>query len=546
MKTRLLSHTLLCAIFGWALSAIPVHAQNIGTFRDAGKAAVDYRKIVAEPRQACGSIKDMVSVVDGARLTVLTSDAVAATQDVPAFCRIVAILDPEVLVEVALPLRWNGRIYMRGNGGYAGERIDAPNRVALRDEALRRGFVAAQTNTGHDAIAQPLGSFAQNHLAKLVDYSFRAIHLTAQTAKDFSAAFYGRAQTRTYFDACSTGGRQGLMSAQRYPADFDGIAAGAPVLNFTGTMYNYVSYAPLIAKAGFSGAQLADLGKTILAKCDAQDGLKDGVISDPRQCRIDARTELKRCPAEGTCFSDDQIAALEVVHGDMKHGGRTVFPAWPWGSEVADASGVSGWAEWFVSMAPPPPAPGVRTASVSQALPSGETRQSAYAQTFLRYFADQPASRTDADWRTFDLAKGFRAGGFISDILDARNPDLSAFKARGGKMISYHGWADPALNPMMTVDYYEQARRATPGVEDAYRLFMVPGMQHCNGGDAPNVLDAVSAVIDWVEVGRAPDSLHVVQLRANGAERSRPVCAYPKVATYAGGDPDKAESFACK
>ncbi|MBV9892301.1 MAG: tannase/feruloyl esterase family alpha/beta hydrolase, partial [Rhizobacter sp.] len=443
-------------------------------------------------------------------------------------------------------LQWNGRVYMRGNGGYAGERIEAPNRVALRDEALKRGFVAAQTNTGHDAIAQPLGSFAQSNLGKLVDYSYRAVHLTAQAAKDLAAALYGRKASRAYFDGCSTGGRQGLIEAQRYPGDFDGIAAGAPVLNFTGTMYDYVSYTPQVFRAGFSGAQLAELGRAIVAKCDALNGLKDGLINDPRQCRFDPRADVHRCPAEGVCFNDEQIAALEAVHGSgMQHGGRTVFPAWPWGSEAPDESGVSGWAEWFVTLAPAQ-APAGRTASVAQALPASETRQSAYAQSFLRYFADQPASRPDVDWRTFDLAAGYRTGGFISQLLDATNPDLRAFQARGGKMITYHGWADPALNPLMSVGYYEQAERQTPGLAETYRLFMVPGMQHCGGGNAPNELDPVTAVIEWVEAGRAPVSLRVVQRGVSGEERSRPACPYPKSATYLSGDPDEAGSFVCK
>jgi len=546
MKARIGEWVVALATLGLGWAVVPALAQNVGSFRDAGKGVVDYRKTVAESKRDCSSLGRLVPSVEGVRLTVLNSDTVQAAQGVPAFCRITAVADPEVLVEVALPLRWNGRIYMRGNGGYAGERLDAPNRAALRDEALKQGFVAAQTNTGHDAVAQPLGSFAQNNLAKLVDYSFRAVHLTAQTAKNLAVAFYDRKHTRAYFDGCSTGGRQGLMSAQRYPDDFDGIAAGAPVLNFTGTMYDYVSYTPRLSKAAFSAPQLAALGQAIVAKCDEIDGVKDGLIADPRQCRFDPKTDLGRCPADGLCFTDDQLAALEAVHGDMQHGGRTVFPAWPWGSEAPDAGGTSGWAEWFVAIPPPPSPPGATTASVGQALPPGETRQSAYAQSFLRYFADQPTSRPDADWRTFNLAEGYRASGFISQLLDATNPDLRAFKARGGKMLTYHGWADPALNPLMSIGYYEQAQRATPGLDDTYRLFMAPGMQHCGGGNAPNVLDPVSTIIDWVEGGRAPAALIAVQRRPDGTERSRPLCPYPQAASYAGGDQDKAASFVCK
>ena len=518
-------------------------AQNIGSFRDAGRGAVDYTRTSVAPLEDCAALGHRVRSVEQTRLTILSAETVAATEGVPGFCRIVAVLDPEIQIEVALPLVWNRRLYMRGNGGYAGERLDAPNRVGLRNEALKRGFVAVQTNTGHDAVAEPLGSFAQNDLAKLIDYSHRAVHLTAQAAKDLAAAFYGRAPAFSYFDGCSTGGRQGLIAAQRYPRDFDGIAAGAPVLNFTGTMYHYVSYTPLLVKAAFTPALLAEVGRAVVAQCDAIDGLKDGLVGDPRVCKFDPRADLRRCPAEGTCFSEEQVAALEAVHGGMRHNGRIVFPGWPWGSQAPDASGISGWAEWFVETPRPPPAPG---ASVGQALPPGETRQSAYAQTFLRYFADLPASRPEADWRNFNLAEGYRPTSLVGQLVDATNPDLSAFAARGGKIISYFGWADPALNPLMGVGYYEEAARTTPGIEVVYRLFMAPGMQHCGGGDAPNVLDPVTAVIDWVEAGRAPATLIATQKRPDGSERSRPLCPYPQVARHTGGDADKAESFACK
>ncbi len=523
-----------------AMGADGASAQSVGSFRDAGRGAVDYTQATVAPQTSCEALGRQVREIEGTRLTILSAEVVSASDGVPRFCRVVAVLDPEIQVEVALPLAWNRRLYVRGNGGYAGERLDAPSRAALRDEAVKRGFVAAQTNTGHDAAAQPLGSFAQNDLAKLVDYAYRAVHLTAQAAKDLATAFYGRAPAFSYFDGCSTGGRQGLISAQRYPSDFDGIAAGAPVLNFTGTMYDYVSYGPQLAKVGFTPALLADLGRAIVAKCDAADGLKDGLINDPRVCRFDPRAELRRCPAEGTCFSQDQIAALEAVHGGLQQGGQTVFPGWPWGSEAPDATGVSGWAEWFVATPGAPGTPG------AQALPAGETRQGAYAQSFLRYFADQPASRPEIDWRSFDLAKSFRATSFVGALVDATNPDLSAFKARGGRMITYFGWADPALNPLMGVDYYEAASRATPGIEDVYRLFMVPGMQHCGGGDAPNVLDPMTAVIDWVEAGKAPAMLLAAQRRPDGTERSRPLCPYPQAARYLGGNTDHAESFACR
>ncbi len=531
---------VLSALFAGARGA---EAQNVGSFRDADHSASGYTRATVTAHLPCDAVGSRVGTVEGTRLTILSAELRPAAQGIPEFCRIVAVLDPEIQVEVALPYVWNRRLYMRGNGGYAGERLDVPSRVALRDEAVRRGFVAAQTNTGHDGIAQPLGSFAQNDLGKLVDYAHRAVHLTAAAAKRMAEAFYGRPPAFSYFDGCSTGGRQGLISAQRSPGDFDGIVAGAPVLNFTGTMYHYRSYGPRLAEARFTSDLLAQVGRAIVAKCDASDGLKDGLVRDPRTCRFDPRTDLRRCPVDGACFSEEQVVALEAVHADLRQDGRTLFPGWPWGSEAPDATGVSGWAEWFVSIPPAAPPAG---ASVAQALPSGETRQGAYAKSFFRYFADQPASQPDTDWRNVDAAQGLKLKSFVGGLVDATDPDLSAFKARGGRMISYFGWADPALNPLMGVAYYEAAARATPNIEDAYRLFMVPGMQHCGGGDAPNMLDPVTAVIDWVETGKAPATLLASQRRPAGSERSRPLCPYPQAASYLGGDPDKAESFVCR
>ena len=534
-----LASTALAAGLGLVVS-YTAQAQSAGTFRDAGHGTVDYTLKSDHPQASCSAFANQVRMFDATRLTVISAETIPPGNDTPAFCRVVAVLDPEIQIEVALPQSWNRRLYMRGNGGYAGERLDAPDRIALRNEAIKRGFAAAQTNTGHDASAQPLASFAENDLSRLIDYSYRAVHLTAQAAKELARAYYARPPAFSYFDGCSTGGRQGLMSAQRYPGDFDGIAAGAPVLDFTGTMLNYLTYAPKLTKADFSPGLLAQVGKAVVAKCDAADGLKDGLISDPRQCRFDPRSDLPRCPASGTCFTDDQVAALETVHAGQHRDGRLVFPGWPWGSEAPDASGISGWAQWFV-VTPTPP-----SLASAQALPQGETRQSAYSQSFLRYFADAPVSNPRMDWRTVGPNQLDQPHSFIRNLVDATDPDLNQFKSHGGKMITYWGWADPALNPLMGIAYYEQAKRATPSLENTYRLFMVPGMQHCGGGDAPNVFDPVTAIIDWVEAGRAPATLLATQRRPDGSERSRPLCPYPQGVRYTGSDPDQASSFKCE
>jgi feruloyl esterase len=241
------------------------------------------------------------------------------------------------------------------------------------------------------------------------------------------------------------------------------------------------------------------------------------------------------------------VAALQAIYTGVKVKGRTVFPGVPVGIEAPDKAGVSGWANWFVPGGAPP--------AGGQAIPQNKSRQLAYGETFIQYFADQPATRPDLDWRTFDFDSSFREDGLIHRLMDATDPDLKDFRARGGKLVMYFGWADPALNPNMGVGYYEAVMKANPEAQGFFRLFMSPGMWHCGGGLGPDLFDPVTAVIDWVEAGKAPDQL-VAEQRADvprgqvpwsGAlERSRPLCPYPLEARYDGrGDPNKAASFAC-
>jgi feruloyl esterase len=520
-------------------------AQSAGSLRNAGAGAVDYSHAEVSPQADCTALKTLVRQVEDAPLTVVSAELVPARGAVPAFCRVFGVIAPEIQFEVALPTAWNRRLYMRGNGGYAGERLDDRERIDLRDRAVSKGFVAAQTNTGHDGAAQPLASFAHNDLAKLTDYSFRAVHLTAQAAKDLAAAYYARPPAYSYFDGCSTGGRQALMSAQRYPGDFDGIAAGAPVLNFTGTQYWGVWNAQHLARGPFSFAQIADVGRRIMDKCDAVDGLKDGLITEPRACPFDPAKDLPRGGANG--YSDAQVAALQGIYGGMKSNGRSVFPGVPLGIESPDPKGESGWANWYVAGGTDP--------AGGQPTPAGKSRQLAFGEAFIQYFADQPAAKPNLDWRSFDFDKDYRQDSFVHRLIDATDPDLKAFKSRGGKLVMYFGWADPALNPNMGVEYYEAVQRTTPEAGDFFRLFMAPGMWHCGGGLGPDLFDPVSAVIDWVEAGKAPDRLMAEQ-RATGPggrsswdgalRRTRPLCPYPQVARYDGrGDPNQAASFRC-
>jgi feruloyl esterase len=257
---------------------------------------------------------------------------------------------PEIRFEVALPASWNRRFLMTGNGGYAGDSLDSPQRLLLLGIAMRRGFVQAITNTGHDGREEPLASFAVNR-QKLLDYAFRSLHVTAEAGKRIATAYYGTKPAKSYFQGCSTGGRQALILAQRFPDDFDGIVAGAPVLNFSGTMTSFACTAQALSTAPVPYAKLVTLADKIYSLCDDKDGLKDGLIDDPRRCGFQPSRDLPRCAADGdnaSCFTTAQIGTLERIYGDIKSQGKTIFPGWPVGAEIAGADGRSGWDQWIV------------------------------------------------------------------------------------------------------------------------------------------------------------------------------------------------------
>jgi feruloyl esterase len=480
-----------------------------------------------QPKIACSDLRSLT----GYEFTVESATLVPATADIPEYCRVKGQIQPEILFEVNLPAVWNRRFYMTGNGGYAGESLDAPQRAGQRNNAMRRGFVSAATNTGHDSSVEPLGAFAVNR-QKLLDYAFRSLHTTAETGKRVAAAYYGSRPLRSYFEGCSTGGRQALILAQRFPEDFDGIVAGAPVLNFSGTMVGYVKMAQALAAAPIPFGKLALLAERIYAHCDEKDGLKDGLIDDPRRCDFRPARDLPACAAgtdDAGCFTQGQIGTLEKIYGDVMVGGKRFFPGWPVGAEVAGPNGRSGWDNWIINERGQP------TISVN------------FSESFFRYlaFPQKNPKLTIAD---FDWEKDPARLDWISAVLDATDPDLARFKARGGKLLMHFGWADQALNAQMGVDYYESVlRRMGAETTGFFRLFMVPGMFHCGGGIGCSNFDKLTPVIDWVERGAAPDLLVASRIVDGKTVRTRPLCPYPQVARYKGtGSINEAESFACK
>jgi len=502
-----------------ALAAIGVTlvAQNSSQFRDwKDTALADNPQI--KPKQACAAMVSQTTY----DFSIVSATVVPAAGETPEYCRLVGLIQPEIRLEVNLPAMWNGRLYMFGNGGYAGEAMDNPGRQSGAKRALAKDFATAQTNTGHDAAVEPLATFGSTP-QKVIDYAFRAVHVTAVTAKALASAYYAAPARRAYFDGCSTGGRQGLISAQRFPDDFDGIVNGAPVLNFSGTMIGYVEVQKALAAAPLTQDAIKTVGEAVIAKCDALDGVKDGVIDDPRKCAFTPSSDLPKCSGDTAatgCLTAAQIHTVEVIYSPVLRNDTQVFPGWVVGAEA-------GWTPWFVA-------------------PNGRGIQWNFGETYLKNLAfGRPGA--NYDWLAFNVNTDLDKIQSSRALLDATDPDLSRFKARGGKIVSYFGWADPALNPMMGVGYYESVMKTMgPSTPDFYRLFMVPGMSHCAGGAGTSTFDALTPLVQWVEKGVAPATIPASRVVDGKVVRTRPLCPYPQTAIYKGsGSTDDAGSFTC-
>ena len=510
------------AVLGFTLvfSSAPVVTQNGSSFLDANRSTVSYSVATVSAETACEALRS----VGGYEYSVVSATLVEATARVPEHCRVFGIIPPEIRFGVHLPTNWNTRFYMQGNGGYAGNAPEAETTLRTAMRAVAHGFVAASTDTGHSAQTEPLGAFAYNNLQKEIDYGFRAVHLTTVTAKTLIESYYAAPARYSYWDGCSTGGRQGLMEAQRFPADFDGIVAGAPVLNFTDTQTAYIWNNQALARTPLTESKVALVGEAVYNRCDAADGLADGLLADPRQCNFDPAADLLVCGNSRTadCFTSGEIETLTAIYEGPMANGHQLFPGQPLGAETG-----GGWTNWIVS-------------------DNRATISFRFSEAFFKYLAFTP-DEPDFDWHTFNFNTD-PDRVTIRTILDATDPDLSAFHARGGKMITYFGWADAALNPIMGVNYYEKVE-ASLGAEttsEFYRLFMVPGMFHCDGGLGTDQFDAITPLINWVENGIPPDTIPAARVEAGAVTRTRPLCPYPEIATYTGlGSIDTAANFVC-
>jgi hypothetical protein len=521
---------VLAAVFMLAAGAMPAFAQP---FADANKSVAGYTAADTTPQKPCGSLASF----KGEGIISIEARVVGAEGEVPPHCRVTGVIAPEVAFEIHLPERWNRRFYMTGNGGLAGDALDGPVN-ADRAAALVNGFVTARTNTGHDARKEPSGSFVLSNPAKAIDYAYRAVHVTAETAKKIATDYYARPIAFSYWNSCSNGGRQGLLEAQRFPDDFDGIVANAPWVDQTGFTVGAMWNQKAITETPLTPAKLNVVAASAMAKCDAVDGLKDGLIDDPRKCTFDPSRDVPACRAGADapdCLTPAESAAVSRIYAGPSSGGKAFFPGFMVGSEAVNVgpngTTASGWVNTIV-----PAQPGAKPADFN------------LAEGVMRYLILDPPQAT-YDAMTFNFDRDTRLTERWSKLADAKETDLSRFRNSGGKLIMTYGWADTILQPMMGVNYYEAVvAKNGRSTADFARLFMMPGVAHCGGGVGPDRIDAVTAVIDWVEKGKAPDSLLATKVtNGNGAVvRTRPLCPYPQVARYTGqGSIDDAANFRC-
>jgi len=520
---------LLCGAAALTVSEA-AHAQ---AFADLESASVDYSEANRSPAKSCEALATPPS--EG--VVEIGSTAVPASATAPAHCRVTGVIAPEIAFEVSLPERWNGRFYMIGNGGHAGEALDNPGRVAQRDAALAIGFAFAQTNTGHDASKEPGATFVLSNPQKAIDYAYRAVHLTATTAKGITADYYGEAAAYSYWNSCSNGGRQGLIEAQRYPDDFDGIVANAPWVDQTGFTVGAIWNQRALAEAPVTSAKMAFVADRVMAMCDAVDGLEDDLIDDPRACDFDPVRDVPVCDAGAdtdACLTPAQAGAVAKVYGGVVSNGKPYFPGFMPGSEAVTSLFGGGTGSGWMNVIVP-------------AQPGGAAADFGLADNTMKYLVFTPPN-ADWDYRDFDFDRDIPMLEAWGALANAKDPDLAKFRARGGKIIMTYGWSDAILQPLMGVDYYERAVAENGSdTPDFFRLFMVPGMAHCAGGTGPDRHDAVSAIVDWVEASDAPRSIVASKVVDGEVVRSRPLCPYPEVARYRGRDSiDDAANFRCE
>ena len=473
--------------------------------------------VVQSPESRCAAVASwrLPDTKIAAAQFVAAVDATAPGPVHVAHCKVTGTIGSEIGFAVWLPETWNGRFLMSGGGGFVG---DVPGPGA----GLDRGFAVTATDTGHRSSGTD-ARWALNNLERQINFGYLATHRTAETAKAIVRQYYGHDAERSYFDGCSDGGREALMEAQRYPEDFDAIIAGAPVYNQIHLNESQVSLQVEMLKNParlVPAAKVTLFNNAVVAACDDKDGVKDGIVSDPRTCKFDPA--VLQCKKEGDsaeCFTAAQVESARKAYASVTtKSGELVYPGHSPGFEF-------GWR-----------------------IPSTTAPMNPLFADMPRYLGRQDAN---FDLMSFDLDTDLALAMKNGSVIEASDPNLAKFKARGGKLLMYHGWADPGPAPENTINYYNAVTKSLGSTkqEDWIRLFLMPGMGHCSGGVGPDQADFLGAMEAWKEKGTAPNQIIATR---NGGGRggltpmTRPLCPFPQLAKYSGtGSADDAKNFVC-
>ncbi len=519
------------------LSVWVIALTGMVAYSNAGNdsAGTDVAQSLAASRAPAASACASLTKLALPETAIASATVIPASSGAPEYCKVAGAVEGVMLFEVALPTTtWNGKFSFAGGGGYNGSIPSLAHLVA-------RGYAAAGTDTGHQGSDM---SWAINPHAR-INYGHRATHLVTGVAKEIVRAYYSQKEQRSYFVGCSNGGKMALMEIQRYPNDYDAAVVGNFVIDRSRLSMSYVWNAQALASAPIPPTKVAAIAKATLAACDGQDGLVDGVIDSPQKCAFDPKVLACSGATDGAdgpdCLTPGQVSALEKIYaGPSSSAGQQLYPGFPPGHESDYPAYITG----------------------AGRLSSYGSSQWNFQDTFMRFFAFGLNYFAAAQ---FDFDKSVAALAPAAEHQDAAATDLSAFKARGGKVILYHGWADHSITPLRTVQYYEDVRKTHGAQTDEFvRLFMVAGLHHCTGGPGPNHFggrgqviarddpehDIVRALDRWVEQGIAPDTLvatkYVNDDPRQGVARTRPLCRYPQVVRYRGsGSIDDAANFVC-
>jgi hypothetical protein len=443
-----------------------------------------------------------------------------------SFCKVTGVIGKEINFELLLPLNWNGIYVMGGGGGFVGS---VQNMAAGK---VNEGYATSGTDTGHKTAGLGSANWALNDMERQLNFGHLAVHRTAEVSKAIIGNYYGKWAKYSYFMGCSRGGGQAMMEAQRYPDDFDGIIAGAPAFDWVSIAVEAIKntqavYPKKLTESILTPAQIEILNNTVLKQCDMLDGVKDSIINNPVNCKFDFAS-LPVCPGDipgKECFTAAQVKAIKTIYDSFNIGNGIKYPGYPFGGENEKG----GWATWITG-------PNEMTARF------GYPSLTAYfGIEIFKYLILQDPNWNYLDYKFSGYDKEMRYAGAY---LNATSTDYSAFKNRKGKIIFYHGWNDPALSALSTIDHYNAVKAGDPAILDFMRLYLLPGVLHCGGGKGPSDADLLTILRDWVEKNKPPERIIVTKKVLEKEMMSRPVYPYPQEAIYDGkGNPDVESSY---